>query len=179
MAKKFKWRDGARLKSDPTAVGKELEKIRKKGDLTAEAVVDAARDESSPMHDDFEWDDSKAAHEYRLVTARTLIRSIEVIIENGGQSKQQYVHVQIDQPTSEEKRSRVGKYETMAVVVSRVDYYQQALEELEGKLSAAARAVRDLKEAAGKSKHRAKLAVIGIVTKALETAISAVKKLSA
>jgi hypothetical protein len=44
------------------------------GTLKPEAVVDAARDPESPLHERFTWDDTKAAQEYRLWEARRLIR---------------------------------------------------------------------------------------------------------
>jgi hypothetical protein len=44
------------------------------GELKAADVVDAARPETSPLHDSFEWDDSEAAEQYRLWQARQLIR---------------------------------------------------------------------------------------------------------
>lgn len=47
----------------------------REGRLTAESLVTAARRETHPWHDNFEWDDNKAAHAYRLVTARDIIRT--------------------------------------------------------------------------------------------------------
>ncbi|MFQ3666657.1 MAG: hypothetical protein SNJ79_11630 [Sphingomonadaceae bacterium] len=44
------------------------------GALNPEAVVVAAADPSSPLHDLFEWDDTAAAHQHRLNQARNLIR---------------------------------------------------------------------------------------------------------
>jgi len=50
------------------------------GRLTPEAVVRAAKNPKSPLHDRFEWDDSVAAHKHRLEQARCLIRSVMVTI---------------------------------------------------------------------------------------------------
>lgn len=50
------------------------------GRLTPELVVDAAKDKKSPLHSQFEWDDKKAGHQYRIEQARTLIRSVQVVI---------------------------------------------------------------------------------------------------
>jgi hypothetical protein len=47
----------------------------REGRLTAETLVTAARRETHPWHDNFEWDDSKAAHQHRLYTARDIIRT--------------------------------------------------------------------------------------------------------
>jgi hypothetical protein len=46
------------------------------GQLRPDVVVAAARDETSPLHDSFEWDDSEAAEHWRLHQARMLIRAV-------------------------------------------------------------------------------------------------------
>ena len=47
-------------------VGAELERIRKaNGGISPASVVDEARDEESPLHDWFEWDDTEAAERFR------------------------------------------------------------------------------------------------------------------
>lgn len=51
------------------------------GVLTAEAVVEAAASEESPLHAYFVWDDTLAAREYRLFQARVLIREIKIKVE--------------------------------------------------------------------------------------------------
>lgn len=58
----------------------EMERIAALHDglLPAEAVVDAARSPTSPLHDRFEWDDSVAAHAHRLTQARRLIASVTI-----------------------------------------------------------------------------------------------------
>jgi hypothetical protein len=48
------------------------------GDLTADAVVEAARPKDSPLHGFFEWDNRQAADSYRLTQARTLIRKVRI-----------------------------------------------------------------------------------------------------
>lgn len=53
---------------------------RNQGRLTPEEVVEVARDPRHPLHGRFEWDDQKAGHAYRLAQARSLIRSVEVVI---------------------------------------------------------------------------------------------------
>ena len=56
------------------------------GLLRPASVVDAARDEKSPLHGAFEWDDTEAAQKYRLLQAQSLIRSFKVEIERNGQT---------------------------------------------------------------------------------------------
>jgi len=80
---KYTWRTNCRFKSDPQETGQILNAMRKKkkGFLLPEDVVDYARDPSSVIHRDFQWDDTIAAHEHRKATARRMIRSIEVIYD--------------------------------------------------------------------------------------------------
>lgn len=58
-------------------VGERLAAIeREHGQLKAGHVVDDARSQNSVLHKYFEWDDTKAAHGYRLVQARQLIAKV-------------------------------------------------------------------------------------------------------
>ena len=65
---------------------KHLLKIQKHngGSLSPSAVVDAARPEEHPLHDRFEWDDSKAGEAYRIEQARRMIRAVVTVVNNGG-----------------------------------------------------------------------------------------------
>lgn len=63
-------------------VGKHFEKLEKKqGCLTSQNVLDSARATRSPIHSLFEWDDSKAAEQFRLKQAAQLICNLSVEIE--------------------------------------------------------------------------------------------------
>lgn len=48
------------------------------GLCTPETLVTVAADPEHVLHDQFNWDDQAAAHEYRLDQARALIRSVRV-----------------------------------------------------------------------------------------------------
>lgn len=64
---------------DAPLVGNELLKIREEtGSLTAGTILDAARDQASPLHRFFEWDDTVAAEQYRRWQARAIVASIIV-----------------------------------------------------------------------------------------------------
>jgi len=54
------------------------------GRLDAEIVISASRSLRSPIHECFEWDDSRAAEEYRRVQARELLRAIIVVQKDTG-----------------------------------------------------------------------------------------------
>jgi hypothetical protein len=77
----YAFRQNRSLKNcDPQAVGDELERLREShGTLTPDSVLEAARDEDSPLHHAFEWDDTEAARQHRLAQARRLIVSIRVV----------------------------------------------------------------------------------------------------
>lgn len=82
---KFAFKDGARfskpLLNKAQQVGEELARLENgSGGLTAARVIAAARKLASPLHPFFEWDNTKAAAEYRLEQARYVIRY--VIIED-------------------------------------------------------------------------------------------------
>lgn len=57
------------------------------GILQPRAVIDAAREPESPLHSQFEWDDTKASESWRLHQARQLIRVV-VAYEPVGDGKQ-------------------------------------------------------------------------------------------
>lgn len=50
------------------------------GVLKPEHVVAAARDPNNPLHKEFTWDNDEAAAAWRLEQARTLIRSVKVVV---------------------------------------------------------------------------------------------------
>lgn len=65
-------------KQRDSAIRNELTRLAAEhgGVLQPKIVVDAARDDESPLHDSFDWDDSSAAEKYRLAQARNLIRAV-------------------------------------------------------------------------------------------------------
>lgn len=50
----------------------------KRGELTAEAVLEEAKPKAHPLHSRFCWDNAEAGHKYRLIQAEELIRSVKV-----------------------------------------------------------------------------------------------------
>jgi len=51
------------------------------GYINPKLVIEAARDPTSPIHSEFEWDVQAAAEEYWLDQARTLIRYVKLNVE--------------------------------------------------------------------------------------------------
>lgn len=59
---------------DHDAIRAALEGLKRDGLIRPADVIDAARAEESPLHPLFTWDDCEAAHQYRLIEARNLLR---------------------------------------------------------------------------------------------------------
>ena len=81
-------------------VKKIVNSIKKKngGIFKMDFLVKEAENPSHPLHNYFQWDDSIAGHQYRLIQARNLIASI--IIDNKGHKKAKvkaFVNVMLDE----------------------------------------------------------------------------------
>lgn len=101
------------------------------GRVPPEAVVEFARDENTALHNEFEWDDDEAAHQFRLEQARRIIRlNIEVIeTPNGNVRMPMFVSLVSD------RKSGGGGYRALTDVMSnaemRAQLLQQAIDELQ------------------------------------------------
>ena len=65
----------------------EIEKIKSKKPLTAENVLEEARNKKNPLHDYFEWDNSEAGEKWRLHQARLLINVVMIESANPDEGK--------------------------------------------------------------------------------------------
>lgn len=145
----IKWTKGSRFTVSAETAYKELEKIKAKhgGELEPQFVVDAAKSTRSPLHGEFEWDDSAAANEYRKGTARVLMRSLVTIVRNNGDSYAVKTYSAVRKVRQDpEAKQKVYKSteELMADPVTRAELLQQAL----GELMALQRKYRGLNELA-------------------------------
>lgn len=57
---------------------------REHGRLSPELTVAAATPKDHPLHDRFEWNNREAGHQYRLIQAAELIRSVKVVYRDDG-----------------------------------------------------------------------------------------------
>lgn len=89
--------------------------------LRPASVVDAARDPSTALHGRFNWDDEAAAHLQRLSTARMLIQSYVVVIN---ERKPEKVRAFMSLTTD---RKRGGGYRVTADILSDVEHRKQLL----------------------------------------------------
>jgi len=76
----------------------ELERLAQKngGCLNPEHVVQSAKPVNSPLHSKFTWDNTEAAHQYRLYQARQLIRVVVTVIPNTDVSECVWVSLKND-----------------------------------------------------------------------------------
>lgn len=67
------------------------------GILQVDAVLDEAKDEGSPLHGHFEWDDSVAAEAHRRYQARVLIQRCKItVVESEPTTIRAFVSLQSD-----------------------------------------------------------------------------------
>lgn len=92
------------------------------GILKAEDVVDFAKNPQSAMHSHFTWDDSEAAHQWRLHQARMLIRVTVVVSPDKKDHMRAYVSLGDD-------RYDGGGYRVMATVLTDEERRRQLLDE--------------------------------------------------
>lgn len=90
---------------DPEEAAAELQRIQlERGKLTPDVVLEEASHEGSLFHDLFLWDDSEAAHRYRLTQARQLVRSLRVVIREGDPSEPLLISVRRESSSTEHDR---------------------------------------------------------------------------
>lgn len=109
------------------SVAEELERISRKhkGVLRPRDVVKFARNPETALHEHFEWDDTKAAEEYRLEQARRIIRVQVVYLEEDSEPIRAYASLQKDRGRDSYRPiTRVMQDEEM-----RAELMEQALKE--------------------------------------------------
>lgn len=86
----YQWKNCSFIKADAQIAGEMCEMLEKNGNLSAESLLDANRPVDAPLHNEFEWDDSVAAEEYRKSQARHIINCLCIAMEtdDGKEEKQ-------------------------------------------------------------------------------------------
>lgn len=112
--------------------GKVFAEITSIGDsYTPEEIVEKANDPDSELHKCFEWDDTIAAHKYRLTQAREIVRSLVVVKDKTDEQKNPPIISRAIVSTNENN----NRYEKVTVAVRNEENYERlcnaALRELE------------------------------------------------
>lgn len=75
----FKWGESKRFSVSADVAGKVMTDLSNTIGLTAQNLVNVSRPEDAPLHKCFEWNDTKAAENYREWQARKMIAAIEIV----------------------------------------------------------------------------------------------------
>ncbi|OPZ66074.1 MAG: hypothetical protein BWY85_00010 [Firmicutes bacterium ADurb.Bin506] len=114
-------------RTDPVILAA-LRNLVRDGKLDPQDVVEAARNADSPLHDHFTWDDTEAAHQFRLQEARKLITVHFELLPTSPTPSQVFISLRSDQ-------ARGGGYRTTVAVLSdkamRRELLQQAMDDME------------------------------------------------
>ena len=123
----IKWICGGVFKANAEKVYTEINSLG--NSYTPEQVVELAKDKNTELHKCFEWNDKKAAHLYRISTAKKIIQSIVIVDES--KPKDEQTHIRAIVSTNNNDRH----YEPIILTVKNQDSYEkllkQALAELE------------------------------------------------
>ena len=127
---KYSWKPMSMIRMDAQKTGERIHSISEKngGRITPDVVVKEAKKKSSPLHAGFDWDDTVAAHEFRLETARRVLRSIVVQInpDEGSKPIKAFVHL-----TEGDIRNYVSTVVAMSNEELRTQVLRNAWRELE------------------------------------------------
>lgn len=110
--------------ADANKVGRELEIIEGREELTREAVVEYAKNKNSELHKCFEWDDKIASEKYRLFQATNILTSISIVYEEEPKrATRMFVNIRND--------NNERKYKNIISVLENDDEYKQLLDKAE------------------------------------------------
>ena len=74
----YEYKPQARIKAPAGIAGAICQQLERTGGLTPKRLLDASRDETAPLHKEFEWDDTVAAEGFREQQSAYIIRNIVV-----------------------------------------------------------------------------------------------------
>lgn len=131
------------MKRDNEAIKRELAALADDGVIRAADVVAAARDEASALHPCFEWDDSEAAEQYRLVQARALLRVYVEVSAPDSSPTPVFVSLTSD------RVKEGGGYRALADVMSNDDMRAQLLADAFRQFASMRQKYQHLKQLAG------------------------------
>lgn len=133
----IKWKQGSRVKAKANDAYQFLEEIRQanNGVLDLKKAVEASEPKDAPLHNDLEWDDSKAGDLYRQEQMRYIVRHIEVIHDGKKAPMRKYESVEVTQIESQGAAPRkinafMSVEDALADPVLRAQLLQQAIRDI-------------------------------------------------
>lgn len=115
---------GMRFNADPQKVYEEINSIGEK--YTPEDILEKAKNTSTELHKCFEWDDTKAAENWRKQTARVICCSLQVVVEKEEEQPTTYRLIQHD-------KSEMA-YKPVILTVRNNDEYSRLLNQAKAEL---------------------------------------------
>lgn len=126
----YKWKTGSRIKADPQKSGELFEQLASTDEgLTAQSLLNANKPEEAPLHSEYEWNDEKAAEEWRLHQSRHFINcliTLSVIPDTEQETPTRAFHV-----TTEQHR-----YDSIQAIITNEDKYNALFRNALSELSA-------------------------------------------
>lgn len=106
------------------SIAEELSTIYEQNDgiLRPEDVIEFAANPETALHDRFTWDDTQAAHQWRLEQARLVIRTTVLLLEPVKKEYRAFVSLETD-------RYKDGGYRHIEDVLTTPDWRQQLLKQ--------------------------------------------------
>lgn len=99
----------------------ELRRIKDEKGLTPENVLEEAKKKTNPLHNYFDWDDTKAAKKWRREQANKLILQVRITYEEV--EVPEFVQVNISKEDEESKK----EYVTQADITENISWREQVL----------------------------------------------------
>lgn len=112
----YQWKDGTQYKTDANVAGKVCAEMEAAGTLTAGNLVEASRPKTAPLHNEFEWNNTKAAEEWRKHQARNIIHSLVLVTEPGRNDGTVRAFFKLE--------AKAPNYESIVAIVQQEDKYQ-------------------------------------------------------
>lgn len=112
----YSWKEGTRYKTDANIAGAVCAEMEAAGTLTAGNLVEASRPKDAPLHKEFEWNNTKAAEEWRKHQARNIIHSLVLVTEPGTDSESVRAFFKIE--------TRSNNYESIVAIVRDENKYE-------------------------------------------------------
>jgi hypothetical protein len=129
----YKWKANL-YKVDAQTAGRYLRNLEERdGEIKPEVMVDEAKDTEAALHPCFEWDDQKAAENYRVGQAKGVLRNIVVVYQKDDEKEEPlqvraFVHVK---QTDEEESKYIHVETAMSDEILKRQLLESALRELD------------------------------------------------
>ena len=134
----YEWKSGTRIKANAQKCGELFEKLSKTEEgLTAKTLLEANKPKNAPLHAEYEWDNKKAAEEWRLHQSRHFINSLSIVTT----VKEKETPVRAFFITTE-----ANKYEPITAIVQEENKYNSLLSTALSELKAFERKYNTLTE---------------------------------